>query len=143
MLFYCTKFLICFYLFYVFCFCVHVLSSSVVYFNVVHVHVHKCSFFYILATFVEQVLGIKIIDTTEKLVDNVHVSNSSAIVKVRGIRIKSSASKKKSKSQQHIADVEHEGCYIFIYYFYIMLTYFILLFDHLLLLSNILFYMYF
>ena len=81
-------------------------------------------------------------DTTEKLVDNMHVSKSSAVVKVRGIKIKSSASKKKSKSQQHIADVEHEGSYIFIYYLYFfMLTYFMLLFDHLLLLSYVLFYM--
>ena len=87
---------------------------------------------------------MKIMDTTEKLIDNVHVSKSSVVAKVRCIRIKSSASNKKSKSQQHIADVEHEGCYIFIYYLYLFkLTYFILLFDHLLLLSNILFYMYF
>ena len=43
-----------------------------------------------------------------------HVSKSSAVVKVRGIRIKSNASNKKSKSQQHITDVEHKDCYIFI-----------------------------
>ena len=69
---------------------------------------------------------------------------SNGFVKVRGIRIKTSGSKNKSKNQQHIADVEHEGCYIFFYYLYFfMLTHFMLLFVHLLLHFNILFYMYF
>ena len=56
-----------------------------------------------------QVLGTKIIDTTEKLMDNVDLSKSSVVMKVRDIRIKSIGSINKSKSQQHI-DVEHEGC---------------------------------
>ena len=95
-------------------------------------------FYFVLET----TAGTKIIDTTKKLADNVDVSKSSVVVKVRGIRIKSSGLKNKSKSQQHIANVDHEGCYILIHYLYFfMLTYFMLLFVHFLLFSNILFYM--
>ena len=67
-------------------------------------------FYYVLETTAVQVLGTKIIDTTEKLIDNVDLSKSCVVVKVRGIRIKSIGSINKSKSQEHIADVEHKGC---------------------------------
>ena len=40
-------------------------------------------FHYILETTVEQVFGTKIIDTTQKLVENMDVSKSSAVVKVK------------------------------------------------------------
>ena len=67
-------------------------------------------------------------ETTSNPVDNVDEAKSSVAVKVMGIRINTSDLKNKSKSQQHLVDVEHEGCYIFIYNFYcfMLLRYFIL-----------------